>query len=697
MRPAMITGAVSTALLAPSSQWTGSAGSGYGTANPAAPTNPTRTTAMPWIVPLFVPGVRLTTNTDIWFEAGAFGGLTKVIVYCEGNSTPIYFPQICSYKDTNGLSQTLPRAYKITLDIATALTLSTTGCMQIYAQAFANDGTMQSHVIGPFDIFPATAQYDHASFDVGSGQTYSTVQAALNAAQTATSIWPNIILHDTTNYDLSAAVTSTHNCTAPTPGTAGAGGLATVTAANGITATLVASTIDTSIRLKYDGIIYQGSGVQFDLGNFSTITTETTGIGKLWFNGCKVFNSGGMYALIHSKAQPNTYWLNTPSSTKTNNYYATDSTANNIFYGFHYHNLVRNCTLTNVSSDSLDNNRCNYGSLTQTLDPSGYTTGINALTVTYTGVSINPQIEKTGANQVSGNINLYENNSGTPVFTFAYTSVFSGGQTNYTVQDIANAINGHGSGWAASVLDNTRFAAALSNTPLTPSSNITKTTITPITGLTLVTLFDIHSDGCQNFSVTGYNEPGYADSILGNRAFAFNSWYNINNSQCFFGDHSGTGGATSTQWSDCGIHNNVWQSIGTTAELSQIFGNCSHVVFQDNVLDNQTFSLRSDQASPSTYNPDAYCAFTRNAFEILSWGGTPNANLNIQSQYVRTGSLPSGADSNSKSGGGEAASTIYTNPAYPNPNYIPINSSSDLKLANGTWAGRYLYTGAENS
>lgn len=681
-------------LLAPNAQWSGSAGSGYGGSNAAAPTNPTRTTAMPWILPLFVPGVRATGQMDIWFEAGALGGLTKVTVYCEGNKVDVAAPTTCTYTDANGLPKVLPSAYKVTLDIATALGLSTTGCMQIYAEAVPVDGSMQHHVIGPFDVFPASSLYDHAAFDVGSGQTYATIQAALNAAHTAASIWPKIVLHDTANYDCTASVTVTHNCTAPTPGVAGTGGLATITTTGGATATLIATGVTTAARLKYDGLHFLGSGIVLDPGQFQQFYVETAGIGKLWFDGCQVVNSFGSAQLVN-KAVPALYWLRTPATAQTTNYYATEVSLSGMFDGLQYHNLVRTCSLTNISSDALDNNRCIYGTTVTTLDPTALTGGQvgngTALTVLYSGASATATFQKTGTNSNAGNIILVDTVNGTS--TFAYTATFSNGQTNYTVQDVANFINGI-AGWSATVSDNSRYAAALSNTPTVHSSAIAA--ISCKTSQNFTTLFDVHSDGCQNFSISGYNEPGYADSVLGNRAFAYNSWLNVIDSQLFYGDKSGSGGATSTQWADCGIHNNVWQEIGATTSQTQVFGTQSHVVFQANTLDNQTFSLRSDQASPSTYAPDAYCAFIRCAFENLLWSGTPNANLKIQSLFVRTSSLPSGADGNSKTGASAAASTIYTNPAYPGASYVPLSAGGTLQLGDATYAGRYLPTGAEN-
>jgi len=56
--------------LAPSPQWNGTAGSGFGSSYPAQPTDPARSIGKPIVQPLFTPWRVVPDDRGICFEAG---------------------------------------------------------------------------------------------------------------------------------------------------------------------------------------------------------------------------------------------------------------------------------------------------------------------------------------------------------------------------------------------------------------------------------------------------------------------------------------------------------------------------------------------------------------------------------------------------------------------------------------------------
>lgn len=86
-------------------------------------------------------------------------------------------------------------------------------------------------------------------------------------------------------------------------------------------------------------------GVSFDFGKVKRYYAGDTD--DVWFDGCEWFNSNGW-----SHAMPNT-----PGRAlhQIGDSYATDCRARDMLYGFVHQTLARNCTMTRISGDALQN------------------------------------------------------------------------------------------------------------------------------------------------------------------------------------------------------------------------------------------------------------------------------------------------------------------------------------------------------
>jgi len=293
--------------IAPSTQWNGTLNSGFGGANPAVPVDPTRTTAKPVAVPLFVPfqtygvGSTATLGFDVYANGlnGLVTGISECKVWLEGNSVVIP-------RDTRAPRTTVNGAVKYTvgrhvyLDVETALTIAS-GQANLYLEVTPNDPTMQKRVLGPILLnFRSGASwvaspeggpriYD-GIYPVGASQTYTTLKLAGDVARAAGKLAPLFYLTDNAGYPFDQLANQLLVATS----------WSTIMVQSGKAATLGnGSTFNSTSHgqsARYDGIRFAGSNFTFDVCKAAEFfgagwVQQTGAAGRLWLDGINITTS----------------------------------------------------------------------------------------------------------------------------------------------------------------------------------------------------------------------------------------------------------------------------------------------------------------------------------------------------------------------------------------------------------------------
>ncbi len=341
--------------IAPSAQWNGVPGSGFGGANSAAPTDPVRSTAKPTLNPLFVPFQVVDGGAQeqfvLGFESFANGlkggsafGVSHVRIWCEGNYVDVPEESFHHFLDVNGQAADW-FGFNAALDVSATLALSSTGTVEIYAESFPNDPTMQRRVRGPFHLHPRSgllaapwggpAIYDHVielapSQPESSPTRFKTIAAALNYCGNPMTrkFHPLIWNSESGDYpaDQAAAASIVDNTLFFTTWTSGPG----------VTARIVRGA-QAGVSLRYDGIRLAGMGMTFD----RAVMSSTFGLAwicrsqsrcMLWLDGINVTTSVpaggsgfGAGALLYGQPGSANYFGvgNSPATTPTN-WFATE-------------------------------------------------------------------------------------------------------------------------------------------------------------------------------------------------------------------------------------------------------------------------------------------------------------------------------------------------------------------------------------
>jgi hypothetical protein len=142
-------------LLGPGASWNGTIESGYtswtedATARSAPPVLEARSTARPTL--RIETGYHQRFASDLTFVviARAPGGIAKVRFYCEGAYVDVSTSKNYQYVDNNGKTRVIRDAYCVTLDHSAFLAQHASGnAINIFVRAYANDGTMQTNMLG---------------------------------------------------------------------------------------------------------------------------------------------------------------------------------------------------------------------------------------------------------------------------------------------------------------------------------------------------------------------------------------------------------------------------------------------------------------------------------------------------------------------------------------------------------------------
>ena len=605
----------------PSGQWTGVPGSGFS----AVPVDPVRTTAKP-AMRLLVPPNQFYIGDGLLVAviAGASNngslldnmGLEKVVVHFEGNKVNILQPGYQQITDANGQV----RSYfgwwaKLRHD-------GRNGHGNVYFEAIPRDASMQRRVMGPYQFSPQATFHDRAvtvepSQTVIAGSRYQTITAALAYLASVSADNPLVTIKEAGTYTL---------------GTAAAGytgkGYCKIVADVPITIAKAGYTTDADAyyRTQYDGLRFSGSNITFDARFVSGIYQENTGGRQHWIDGARIINSGGRNALWREGLRPLGNFVR-------GNPWFTECQISGLPNPCVGASLVRGCTISQGYHDVVTDSACVVETRTDDWDPSYWASDAPAMTITYTGAELTATIELSGANDAASRTLTARWGANSANYTFGSTEAMRSAGT-YLPSHVAAWLNGLGAGFTATVLDNTRRAAALStagNRGTAFTAQNVKSTV-----LTLVTTFDVHSDWFQQ------NNAAMPENCI----LANNCASGLVGQDIFI---AGTSGAK-----DFLVLNNAFDHLLLTGTYtnhlniaSQITNANSHVVIAHNSWSGQSFALRGDMS----YVPDSYCVLANNAVRDIVWPGTTSAALKLRNNHLLAGATGAALGTGTTTGG----------------------------------------------
>lgn len=661
--------AAASAELAPSGTWNGtidSGGSPY--------TDPTRTGPKCALRPL-VPygdtiGLRVWSGSNkLWFDAQAFGGIQQLNIKAEGG-TPVVLtsPQNVTYTDSNGVSRDL-YCYEVGVNVAAFLAVTGTGTARVSVEAVANDPTIQNRVFN-ITIRPRATEYGQTKTVKASGGDYTTIDAALAYARTQAEE-TNIICDSLTQNIVGGATY------------ANSPRWITISHAPGATVNIGDGTLIRT-QCAFDGLWFKGNGIKWDVSKVGYSISSwrmTSGCTRLVLDGVDFFcgtatgtgGSGSGSAALYNYTLPAGYFFSSTDNFTTWTLCFLDVEAHDLpAYGLSFHQLRRNSSVSIVSGSD---NECVTGAVIggYTNRCGGYSSGLMTATGAFDIINAGPatwQFARTNNNGLNGNAELYKNGAGSPTYTLAVTS-------NTPMTDVINWINGLGEAGLSAVATTTTNqlgAAHMTLTGLARAAPIPKTSVG--SSLSVLRVADIHAD-----VIVWHGGP---PSMAGYENVLITRFEGRMGEECAYISNNGD-----QPLSDVFLTNLSFQydSALTGGQPGYDNGAHSHMVIQ-----NVTNCNPYGKTIKGTF--DSYCAYSRYAGTI-AWSGSqspiPAANLQLLDLFCRQASAITGADANSKASN-IAVTAMVTDVTSSIPDFTPL---SPLQLADSTWAGRYLPTGAE--
>lgn len=605
--------------ITPPPAWTGVAGSGFS----ALPEDPPRTTAKPAMRLLVAPNQYFTDELVIGVYAAANDrgsllenmGLERVLVHYEGETHVIESPSIYLYEDANGQVRRCAGWWIVLANSGRH------GHAQVYFEAVPRDPAMQNRVIGPFQFSPVAVLHDHevtvaATAPVVAGASYQTIPAALQYLKGVSAQNPRITIAETATYDLGtgAGMAPTH----------AGNGYCTIRATVPVTiGRATADYISFEARTRYDGMRFTGANITFDMRNVLAIYQETTGRSN-WYDGVTFTNSAGRNSLWRRGPADSTYTLRgEPILTECSFRWVRGPTRGA--------RLVRGVDVYQCYGDMIDNAQCVIGSTFADCDTRiTFASYLDALTVRYTGAGASATLQVSGNSDTNNRV-WTARVAGAIVGTFTVQNTVAAftANTNYTVQNVADWLNGL-AGWTATVLDDTRRATACGNG--TNKGHAIPQTDVKTAPLTVKSFFDIHADW--------YQQGSLRENVL----VADNVVYNCFAQLVFF---------SLGEQRDTLFLNNCLGSTGEATVFSQFDYPASHFVMVHNSWANQKVRFRPTDG----FNADGYCLMANNVAPDIDWtAGTPDADMVIRDNHVFDGAIGPGAAATGTTTGGDTAS-----------------------------------------
>jgi hypothetical protein len=602
------------AILTPTAQWNGTAGTGFGTANPAAPSDPTRTTAKPVCRLLTPPNQTMTDSMVVGVLAGANNngtmlaelGIEKVTFYLEGNSVDVTAPSFRTFTRFDG-STYQQLGWWITLERNGA----TEGIADLYAEAVPLDGTMQNRVIGPYNVIVSNDEFDY-DVTVGTGADYTTMAAAFSALKSDNAQHPRITVTTAGNYDLGSG------------GGHSPAGWVRIEADAAVTFKQNPPALDgdfTRFRPSMDSLHFKGSNITIDFVETLEFYTEQAG-GQHWLDGITITQSRGREDLWRLAPR------NSIPSLFRNGAWFTDCSVSQVNDVYDKALLVRGCQSSETWSDLAQSALCFVNNLVDDHSSEFYYTNVDAMSIAYSG-SGTPTVSIRNSPR---RLVLRVDGSDVASYTFSNAEQDFRDDVDYRVGSAVDWVNTQ-TDWSATLIDDTRRGSSLSP-PGTTNGNPKEDIAVPAT---LPTHFDIHSDI--------YQQPNNFNTE--NVVMAFNK-FTLIDAQNIFTSQTPTGNGR-----DFYIFSNAfYNNLGTLDEgLRSALGGCSsNTVFVHNTMATQYTSLPQDAVNTDA---DEYCLFANNSVKEIRATGGLDVEVTVANNHVHyDDNLP--ADTTGTTEGGDS-------------------------------------------
>ena len=638
-------------MVSPSGAWDGTEGSGFA----SLPTDPERVTAKP-ALRLITPSKQHFNDTlDVGVMAAANDGgslfdnlgLASVTFHFEGASVALDAPRLHSFVDVNGNVQTYfgwwARLRKPP---------QTSGYAHLYIEAIPRDPTMQSRVIGPF-LFAPQGQLFDGQLDVSpstpeiTGSSYQSIVAAIDFAKAQG--WQNYLLTLTEagKYDIGDSTPTRWdqkgwcNIRAGVPGCS-------------IGKTGYTGDAEAKIVPARSPIRLMGSDLTLDFRHVVEIDSFD---GNFWCDGITITSSDprGRFETLRGGPPDQFGWR------IDGNPYFTECTISELSGVCGQANLVRGCTLTNMTYDVFGDVTCAvFNRLTNHRGGYWYTDH-PCIEIGYSGAEATATIERDGT--ADAGIATWTASWGANSATFEcgnreeyFLGTLGDG---YTFQDLVEWVNNDlaalDSGWSATLTDpdfaDIRCCAGSLPSAKGASFGPQDVATDP---LTLVAMFDRHGDFYQ-----------HATGTLENAIIAFNSGVDVQ-AQLIFISPTEIGGEAAER--DLMILGNAfylrpgvdgyYDPDSNSSQFGRTNLTASHVVIAHNTHANQRWLIRSDNPG---FTADPYCLFANNVASGVTFAGPPLPDLTIDALHLHGSSTkPSGA-TRVAFGGDET--TLFVDPA----------------------------------
>jgi hypothetical protein len=637
--------AAALSLLEPGASWDGTLGSGFA----SVPSDPARTTAKPACRLLVPPDQFFTDELVVGVAAAANNagslyqnlGLAEVVFHFEGASHSVTEPTYCSFADDNGDEVTYLGWW-----IKLKKPASGSGSGNLYVEAVPADPSMQSRVTGPYAFHPREELHD-VELTVAptqsevAGERYQSVSAAFSYIKAVSAENPRVHFAETGTFVLSGG-----------GGTYAPTGYCTITADVPVTFAKSGYSNDSQaiMRPLINGLWLKGTNITLDMRYVSEIYHENLPRDHV-LSGINITNSApeGREALWRSgprfigwTVRGNAWFLECSASEVSN--VCIDAS------------LVRGGDYSQLSEDIFADARCIVGTAVTDHSDNGLNNDVPAMTVSYSGAEATATLERSGAVDPSNVLYTARWGSSSASFNVGNTYNHYAGNTGdgYTIQDVADWLNGLGSGFTATVLDNSRRASAGTLAGLKGAGfGAADCKSAP---LTVMTSFDRHGDWFQqrynnisenviaydNCSVGTQTQNIFISSNRDARDFVF---FN-----CAF-------------WNDP-VASDYWDPDILQSQLGRNNVTFSHVVIAHCTMANQAIALRTEM---SGFDLDPYCLIANNALRDVAFSGAEDTDVMVTGNHLHSGASGVAIAAGTSFGGDE--SDLFTDPA--NGNFAP--------------------------
>lgn len=652
--------------VSPSAGFTGTAGSGFGGAHPAAPTDPTRTTAKPACRLLVPDRMAFATRHLVGVFAGANDGgdlldtmgLSSVTFHFEGGEKTVTRPSWQDVRDANGVLHQY-WGWWCWLEHS-----GTDGAAQLYVTATPRDGTMQARVIGPYVFLPVadlpvTGLHDYQLTVTPSaaevvGSQYQSLPNALHYLRSVSAQRPRVLItEDNGAHTIEYAFVHTASA-----------GRVLVEASVPVTFALTSGAKGQQ-RCRFHQLHFRGSNITFDMRYISGLRMDEgvgTGSSGPVLDGVTFVNSGGRNEYWDKGPRPGGFMVNAGAwflecaCSDTSNTFLSSAA-----------NLVRGCTASNLIGDAATAALCVVASTFDDMDATAVKADVNAMTVHYSGGGASATLALSGSNDAATRT-FTAKVAGSSVGTF--TVVNNNPAGNYDVADVVAWLNGL-SGFTAVLLDDTRRATSLglqggAGTAFGDTDVKTAT-------LTLMTQFDLHPDWYQS-------QTGGAENLV----IADNVAMDLAGQEVFL----------TTPMKDVLVLGNVFhRKPGNTAYYTQLSNAHSHVVIAHNSWTDQTVRHTSVGAA---FSADGYCLMANNAFadfdifstdpDLVATGNHFQAGATARGSNASTGGTKATLFADADAGDFAPSGALLSNPKPAVLKYDPRHRARGTTGTAGAWA-----------